>query len=32
MPIRPAMPYGSEYWAVKKQNIKKMSIAEVRTL
>ena len=30
--IRPAMLYGSECWATKKQNVQKMGVAEMRML
>ena len=32
MAIRPAMLYGIEYWAVKKQYVSKMNVVEMRML
>ena len=32
MAIRPAMLYGTECWAVKKQYVSKMNVAEMRML
>ena len=30
--IRPAVPYGVEYWSIKKEHMYKMDVAEIRML